>query len=265
MKNKNVDIYFFTGTGNTYLAAKKISAVMKNNGCEANLLNMENAKPENVDLSKTLGIGFPIACWNTYPVVRKFVKALPDGAGAEVFVFATMGDSSLKTSENIASVLKKKVYSVLAAKGFKMPNNWLGITTEEKNAAKKEKTYTQIESFASDLAGGSSKYSKANLFFKLCFVVTSLITNVFWKGKLWQNIIRFKTDKRKCSKCELCVKICPVSNITMTEYPEFGKNCQLCMRCFSYCPEQALKSSVTGKKRYKALDDREAMECFLRK
>ncbi|AKL97550.1 EFR1 family ferrodoxin [Endomicrobium proavitum] len=266
MKNKNVDIYFFTGTGNTYLAAKKISEVLTQHEHKVRLANIENTKPENIDLSKTIGLGFAIACWNTYPFVRRFIKSLPSGNGAEVFVFTTMGNSSLKAAQTVADILKNKGYVPIAAQGFKMPNNWLGVQSEEKNAAKKEKALRKIENFALDIAHSSAYAQKTNLFFNFCFLATSAITSL-WETKFWQNIIRFKTDKTKCTKCGLCAKICSVGQITIAGgYPVFNKNkCQLCLRCFSYCPARALNSLVTGKKVYKALNNKEVSECFLLK
>jgi flavodoxin len=84
MKNKSVDIYFFSGTGNTYLAAKKIAETLQKNGCDINLIPIEKAKAGAIDLLKTIGLGFTIACWNAYPFVRNFYENLPTSNGTEI-------------------------------------------------------------------------------------------------------------------------------------------------------------------------------------
>ncbi|MDR1695361.1 MAG: EFR1 family ferrodoxin [Endomicrobium sp.] len=262
MKSKSADIYFFSGTGNTYLAAKKVSSVFEQNGITARLINIEKANPLEIDFTKTIGIAFPIACWNTYPFVRKFIKNLPQAFGTETFVFSTMGDSSLRAEASIGGILKDKGYSLIAAKGFRMPNNWILIQNEEKNKAKKEKAFKKITAFAQEIADGTAKPEKTNAFFKFCFAVSSFITGL-WETAFSQKIIGLKTVKDKCAKCGLCVSVCPVKNISMKEYPAFdGNKCQLCLRCLSYCPKQALDSRVTREKRYKALNEEEMKNAF---
>jgi len=44
----------------------------------------------------------------------------------------------------------------------------------------------------------------------------------------------------KCKKCGLCVKLCPVGNIVMKDYPEHQNRCQVCFRCYAYCPREAI-------------------------
>ena len=240
MKNKSTDIYFFTGTGNTYLAAKKIAQTLEQNGCAVRLFDMAKSDPEKADLAKTIGVFFPIACWNTYPFVRRFINKLPKAQGTEAFVCSTMGDSSLKAAATIGDMLKNKGYSLIATKGFAMPNNLIAVQSEEKNIIKKDKAYAKMERFAADIANNAAKPEQTNVFLKFCFAVTAFITNL-WESKLSQKLMRFNIIKEKCVKCGLCVKICPVKNISMKEYPVFdGGACQFCVRCISYCPQKAI-------------------------
>ncbi|MDR3306894.1 MAG: EFR1 family ferrodoxin [Endomicrobium sp.] len=248
MKNKIVDIYCFTGTGNTYLAAKKIADTLQADGYAANVKNMTSSEPNKIDLSHTIGIGFTVAFWNTFPVVKDFINNLPNGNGADAFVFTTMGDSSLKAAANFGCILKNKSYNVIGAQGFLMPNNFIAVQKKEKNILKIEKAYKKIELFAKQLIDGSAKPCKTNLFFKICFAIADFITNR-WRGKIFQKIVRFGLNKDKCMQCRLCYEICPVKNIQVKDnYPVFnGMKCQLCMRCISYCPTRAIKSFLLRK------------------
>ncbi|MCL2485155.1 MAG: EFR1 family ferrodoxin [Endomicrobia bacterium] len=265
MKSKSADIYFFTGTGNTYLAAKKMAEVFEQNAIPTRLIgiNIDKNNFLEIDHTKTIGIAFPIACWNTYPFVRRFIQNMPQAFGTEIFVFSTMGDSSLKTAANFGSILKDKGYSVIGTKGFKMPNNWILVQNDEKNNLKKEKAFRKISTFAAELINGTAKPESTNIFLKLCFAFTSFITNLI-ESSFSQKLIGLKAVEEKCTKCGLCVSICPVKNISMKAYPVFdGNKCQLCLRCISYCPEKAIVSRVVGKKHYKALNDTEQKQCFL--
>jgi len=44
LKNKVIDIYFFTGTGNTYIATKKIAEILETNGYTVNINDIAKKK-----------------------------------------------------------------------------------------------------------------------------------------------------------------------------------------------------------------------------
>ncbi|MHA1674821.1 MAG: EFR1 family ferrodoxin, partial [Promethearchaeota archaeon] len=45
-----------------------------------------------------------------------------------------------------------------------------------------------------------------------------------------------------CNRCSLCVKICPVQNITLNEDGiHFANNCTVCLRCIHQCPQEAIQ------------------------
>ena len=47
--------------------------------------------------------------------------------------------------------------------------------------------------------------------------------------------------KKKCIKCRVCMKSCPVKAITLNPYPEFNrKKCVDCYCCHELCPENAI-------------------------
>jgi ferredoxin/flavodoxin len=264
VKNNSIDIYFFSGTGNTYLTAKKIADTFAKNGCLANLFPIEKSDPAKIDLSKTTGLGFPVACWNTYPFVRKFFENLPKAEGAEIFVFTTMGDSSLKMAANTGHILSKKGYSVIATKGFRMPNNFIAVRSDEQNKETIKRAYLKIESYAFDILNAVSKPEKTNIFLRCCYRISKFVTNT-WTWKIAQTMMRLKLNKEKCTKCGLCAKICPVKSISYLQYPAFdGNRCQFCLRCLSYCPTKAIKKFFVLKT-YRALDNKEMQECFLSK
>jgi epoxyqueuosine reductase QueG len=48
----------------------------------------------------------------------------------------------------------------------------------------------------------------------------------------------------------LCVKICPVGNISLkTEKPQFSHRCEQCMACIQWCPHRAINTPKTVKRR----------------
>jgi ferredoxin len=56
----------------------------------------------------------------------------------------------------------------------------------------------------------------------------------------------FNVDKKKCTNCGVCIKLCPVKNITeiRSGYPAWGRNCIACFTCELNCPEDAVSSPI---------------------
>ncbi len=244
MKHNNISIYVFSGTGNTLTVANKLAEIFDKNSYNAKVFRMEAVEPQNLNLSSTIGIGFTIAFWNTYPFVRKWLDNLPDGKGTEIFLFATMGDSSCGMIHHIAKILEKKNYKILDADSFLMPNNFLLVQGDKANEEKRNKNLLKVEAFANDIMTDYEYKPKINFFTKLAFKITSYITLKLWNTKVAKKIMKFKLNKEKCVKCGVCAKLCPVENIEMQEYPQFKDKCLFCLRCVSYCPQAALSNKI---------------------
>lgn len=248
MKANKSDIYVFSGTGNTLSIAKKIAQVFNAKNILTKVHRIEATDPKNIDLNATIGIGCTVACWNTYPLVKKWLKELPVSNGTEIFLFDSMGDSSLKMIASIAKQLENKGYKIIASKEFKMPNNFLLVENEDKKLKKLNITMPLVEKFAEDIAEGKADTVKGSFIYSLFFVFTSFVVST-WNWKLSQKMIAFKIDKTLCTKCNLCADICPKNNITMNEFPVFNNKCEICLRCISYCPVKAISSKLLYKNR----------------
>ena len=248
MKVNKSDIYVFSGTGNTLSIAKKIAEVFNSKSIFAKVHRIESTNPNNIDLNSTIGIGCTVACWNTYPLVKKWLKSLPISNGTEIFLFDSMGDSSFKMIASIAKELEKKGYKIIGSKEFVMPNNFLLVEKEEKQIEKTKKTMMLVEEYANDILDNKQVTVKGNLMFSIFFFITSIIVNL-WLVKFFQKMITFKIDKQLCTKCGLCADICPKNNITMNEFPVFNNKCEICLRCISYCPVKAISSKLLYKNR----------------
>ncbi len=246
MKVRESDIYVFSGTGNTLTIAKKIAEVFNADGIKAGVHRIEATAPDSVNLQSTIGIGTTVACWNTYPMVKKWIKSLPKADGTEVFLFDSMGDSSLRMLASIGKELEKKGYKIIGSKDFVMPNNFLLVETENKKQEKLNKTIPLVEEFASSIIKDKADIVKGGTVYSLFFAFTSFLVNT-WRWKLSQKIFGFKINNKICTKCGLCVQICPKNNITMNGFPVFNGNCELCLRCVSYCPAKAISCRLLYK------------------
>jgi flavodoxin/ferredoxin len=53
----------------------------------------------------------------------------------------------------------------------------------------------------------------------------------------------FRADRRRCTKCGICRKVCPTGNVSWErgEWPRWGRNCIICGECALSCPEDAVR------------------------
>ena len=90
MKESSVDLYFFSGTGNTLLAARAVAEGLRAGGKSVRLLRLEKgvSAPKG---DTALGVAVTTACFSTYPIDREALKQLPSGEGPSAFAIPTMG------------------------------------------------------------------------------------------------------------------------------------------------------------------------------
>ena len=74
---KALILYWFSGTGNTWLAAQALAEALRKGGVTVTLRRLEAAAPVALDPETALGVAFPVACFSTYPLVWRFLERLP--------------------------------------------------------------------------------------------------------------------------------------------------------------------------------------------
>jgi ferredoxin/flavodoxin len=242
MENKTIDLYYFSGTGNTYLACETFVEEVKNYGFAVNLICMEKADPAKINKNNILGLAFPVAMCFSYPFVFDFIRALPKVNGTKVFMFATMGGSAWGMEAKLKKILSAKGFNPVASATAIMPSNIFVIADEEKNKIIRAKGLREIRDFASAFAMGDAVWKSGGLL-SLCSYMFYRAATATWKVGWMQRLFNNKLKADTCTKCGRCAALCPVGNITYKNgLPEFGVKCQYCMRCVSYCPTGAIKS-----------------------
>ena len=53
------------------------------------------------------------------------------------------------------------------------------------------------------------------------------------------------SSNEKCNGCGICSKVCPVSNIRITDNkPVWRNHCETCLACHNWCPNKAIQGGV---------------------
>ena len=134
MKEKTIDLYYFSGTGNTLLVAKKMKEVFEKNNVQVSLKKIKDTDPTKINTNNTIGLAFPVAAQGTYQFIWEWIKRMPnvESTGKEteytnetdVFMIDTMGLYSGGIVGPVRKILTKKGYKPIGAKEIIMPNNF---------------------------------------------------------------------------------------------------------------------------------------------
>jgi ferredoxin len=238
-----VEFCFFSGTGNTALAAGRIASALEARGVTVHMRPIEDTDPATLPSGATIGLACPAAAFTTYPLVWRFVRNLQPGMGAGVFLVVTMGGMTMGLVGPMKRLVRRKGYRPLGACRLVMPGNFmLKKIDRQADRARIDRALARCDSFASSLADGRSHWIRIPGWPDL---VASLIANDRPFSSMRKKL-SMSVDRPACTRCGLCVSHCPVSNIRMVDYPAWADRCELCMRCHGICPTDAIR--IGGKK-----------------
>lgn len=244
---KKVSIFYFSGTGNTQIIAKRIDAKFKESGFISSVSKMEETRPVFIDNDTIVGIGFPIASFVTYKVAFDFIRKLPEVDGVPIFGFCTMGGASLwGIIDEVRRILVRKGYKPVGYQEFRMPLNIFAKFPEKMRKSRIEKGFQQADGFVNALIEKKSKWNEKFIGSKLIYLMSAGIFKLA-DLKIHQKLLKIRVDHNRCVKCGICVEKCPINNIQMNDKIVIGDRCQYCFRCVAVCPKQATFAILTPK------------------
>lgn len=230
-------IYYFTGTGNSLYVAKQLSKNIEN----VELRPIASAiKKDNIDINcNKFGIIFPLYYGGVPEIVERFLQEASIKADY-IFAIATRGVTSGKAMKQINNILKTKNLSLDYNAYITMPANYIrmyNMKSNKKNENILKNSSDKITNIADDINKGIHKNIRKNI---VCDTL-SLITYNPWRKKVNTMDNNIYADE-KCTSCGLCLKLCPVANISMMDNkPMWNHKCQDCMACVQNCPKKAIQ------------------------
>ena len=248
---QSADIYWFSGTGNTLLVARKTAETLSKRGVDVRLLPLVASDPQNVEKDRALGIAVPVAMQGTYSFVWSFVKGLPATSGTPVFLIDTLLGYSGGILYPMKRMLQTRGYNPVGATEILMPSNiFLKQGMTDKKSTKINKGLQKAEEFTEKLIQGKTYWIDIPGYSNLLSSISR--SEGFWR--FCRGITPPSIDKSHCTNCGLCIKLCPVDNIKAGEPPQHQDLCQFCMRCFSYCPQNAVCFEHYTSAQYRAVE-----------
>lgn len=231
-------IYYFSGTGNSLIAAKRIAE--KVGDCElvpiAKVWKQENIKPQ----TENVGFVSPMYFGSLPLIVRNFVKKLELEDTDYRFAVITRGSAPARALHDVDKLLKEKSQKLDAGFYVNSVDNYLPyftIPSEEKQKEILEKVTQKLEEVGDKLAQKTREVERANIFSR----GITYIFHVFWKRNVHSKDKKFVVEDN-CTSCGLCEKVCPVDDINMVDgTPQWQHHCQQCLACIHFCPVEAIQ------------------------
>ena len=246
-------IYYFTGTGNSLAAARKIAAALGD--CELiPIASQKNIPGDIIPPADRVGIVAPVYDFGLPSIVAEFAGRLDLKKAGYTFCVMTMGGMGASALHQMNAIVTKKNGRPLdAAWVVQMVGNFVPLYSPPEGT-KKEKALAGADAKIQDIAGMIDKGITVRPGFS---PVSSLLKGLMYDGfisKIHESDKQFVSDDN-CTHCGTCSNVCPVKNIEMVdEKPEWQHHCELCMACLNFCPAKAIqwgpKTKARGRYRH---------------
>ncbi|MCK9632159.1 MAG: EFR1 family ferrodoxin [Methanoregula sp.] len=235
-------IYYFTGTGNSLAAAKKIAAVLGD--CElVPVASLEKTRGDITPQADRVGIVCPVYFSGLPLMVASFAERLDPAAVKYLFCIMTHGGGGESAAlRQLDSILRKRQGRGLdAGFGVAMPGNYI-LMYEPMTVEKQREILQKADSVIGDIAGAVGRCEKRSLPSSLINRVLYSIAYPYFRSHVRKGDKKF-TVTDKCTACGTCVAICPSNNIELVnDRPVWKHQCELCCGCIHTCPVQAIQA-----------------------
>ena len=243
-------ILYFSGTGNSRHAAKRIAAALNDTLLDLNE-RIKAGDTSPVGTGADLVVVTPTYAWRIPRIVRDWLlKTQLVGAKRVWFVMTCGGEIGSADGYNRALCQEKGLISMGTAQ-IVMPENYIamfrapGVEEARQVVARAEPDIDAV--IAAVRAGRAFAPTRNNLYDRF---MSGPVNPVFYR--FFVKARAFRAGDR-CTSCGKCTGLCPMNNITLRGgKPVWGDRCTHCMACICYCPAEAIeygKKSV-GQPRY---------------
>lgn len=234
-------IYYFSGTGNSKHVATQLSSMLE-------IPLAEMTAPIHADSltdATVVGLVFPVYAWGIPSIVDEFIRHIP-ASPSDCFTFAVMtcGDDMGYTDHILGKALRKRGWTLHAAFSVQMRNTYVCLpgfdidsaeVEREKGVQAEERIFIIAEAIKQRQKVGSKYLVRGAMPWTKSYILRPLFNHFLISDR------QFHVNDH-CIQCGLCIKQCPLHNLTADNQgrPRWNGHCTLCLRCYHACPKHAI-------------------------
>ncbi len=246
-------IFYFSGTGNSQLAAKQIGKAI---GDEVLSINQRMKTKRTYTSKHPFVFVAPTYCWRMPRVVWQWIMDQQFEGCREAYFILTCGGSVGNARSYAKKLCDKKKLRFRGLAPVIMPENYVAMfSTPDKDESKIiiEKATRAIARW-SDMIRAGKDLPAPDVSIK--DRIQSGPVNVVYYPLIVRDKGFHVSDG--CISCGKCARRCPLENIRMVDKkPVWLGNCTHCMACIGGCPVEAIeyKKTSQGKPRYYIMEE----------
>ena len=223
-------ILYFTSTGNSLQIAKRTGGA---------LLSIPQMIKENKYHFEDDSIGLitPVYGFGLPKIVKRFLKKA-SFKSQYTFAVSTYGNEAGAVLFNLAKLAEKSDIKFDYMAQILMVDNYLPMFEVNKQIAKlpEKKTKENIVKVVEEIHSKKTNTPDSSFLKRAATVFVSGINWYYHNDKMAQDFI----VNDQCTSCRICVKVCPVGNITVSDKVQFSDHCEVCYSCVHNCPSNAI-------------------------
>ena len=233
-------IFYFSGTGNTMWAANYLAEKLNDNA--VSILQFKDAE-EVVCNDDTIGFLYPVYGSDCPRVYREFLMKLKCKPDVYAYNVETLNKVDFGSANSVDKALCNSGAGLSYTAWLYMPGNCM--VTDEKTLK------NRLATAAERLDAIAVKIQHKVVNFKTRGEKTP--DTFLDLSPMETSLSRFEI-KDTCNGCGICANVCPTGNISIVDGKAVhGTDCTLCLACFHWCPEKAVKM-CSG---FRELDERD--------
>lgn len=242
-------IYYFTGTGNSLVAARMLQSNLPDSKLIPIAGMMLKGEKAIASMNSVVGVVYPMYCGVLPNIVQRFFANSDFTKAKYVFTVITEGGKTNGNPEkNTRLACMSSGHDLNGSWWVQMPDNYIPLSNaipKEEQDRLTEEASVKIKSISKSVLEFEHVIEKEKVGGKFIRAAS---------GSFLKHVADFGSKLNvtdDCVKCGTCVKVCPVDNITLSDKPVWNHHCEGCLACLQFCPKGAIVyKNKADRKRY---------------